>query len=91
MAIANCFNNSGGTASESSTSNRVFNEDLSSQLNGSRTVFAISQTYQTGSISLYYNGIKQTGTFTESGASQITITFDAPQSGESLSIDFNPQ
>ena len=89
MPIANAFNTEGGTASASS-SNRIFNEDLSSQLNGSRTVFTISQSYQAGSISLFYNGIKQTGTFTESGAAEITVSFDAPEAGESLSVDFNP-
>lgn len=89
MPIANAFNSEGGTGS-SSSSTRIFNEDLSSQLNGSRTVFTISQSYQAGTISLFYNGIKQTGTFTESGTAEITITFAAPESGESLTIDFNP-
>ena len=89
MPIANAFNASGGTAGGSSN-NRIFNEDLSSQINGSRTVFTLSQSYQAGTISLFYNGIKQTGTFTESGSAEITITFAAPESGESLTIDFNP-
>ena len=92
MPIANVFNTEGGTGSPSSSDNRVYGEDLSSQLNGSATVLTISQSYQADSIALFYNGLRQSNSdFSETSDTTITISFDAPQSGESIIIDYNPQ
>lgn len=92
MPIANVFNTEGGTGSSSSSDTRVYGEDLSSQLNGSATVLTISQSYQADSIALFYNGLRQSNSeFSETSDTTITITFDAPQSGESIIIDYNPQ
>ncbi len=91
MPIANVFNTEGGTTSISGSSNRVYGEDLSSQLNGSQTVLTISQSYQAGSIALFYNGLRQSSNeFSETSDTTITLSITAPQSGESIIIDYNP-
>ena len=92
MPIANVFNVEGGTGSISGSDNRVYGEDLSSQLNGTRTELTISQTYQADSIALFYNGLRQSNSdFSQTSSTTITLSFAAPQNGESIIIDYNPQ
>ena len=90
MAIAKVFNSDGGTASQAS--NRVYGENLSTQLNGSNLVLTVSQSYQAGSIALFYNGLRQSSNeFNETSSTTITLTISAPANGESVIIDYNPQ
>ena len=90
MAIAKVFNSDGGTASK--TQERVYGENLSSQLNGSNLVLTLSQSYQAGSIALFYNGLRQSSNeFQETSSTTITLTISAPANGESVIIDFNPK
>ena len=65
--------------------------DLSSQINGSRTEFTVPEQYKSGSIRVYFNGVRQEigNTITESGLDSFTTTF-TPQSGDSLSLDYIP-
>lgn len=92
MPIANVFNVEGGTGSISGSSdNRVYGEDLSSQLDGTTTELTISQSYQSQSIALFYNGLRQSSNeFNETSSTTITLTISAPDSGESIIIDYNP-
>jgi hypothetical protein len=65
--------------------------DLTSQVDGNRTTFTIPENYQTGSIRVYYNGIRQVKTdhFTEPNQTQINLLF-TPQTGDFLTVDYIP-
>jgi hypothetical protein len=65
--------------------------DLTSQIDGSKTTFNIPENYQTGSIRVYYNGIRQVKSdhFTEPNQTQINLLF-TPQVGDFLTVDYIP-
>ena len=91
MSIARAFNNEGGTGGGGgggSTSTQK-TQDFSSELNGSKTSFVISESFSSNSIRVYYNGVRQSGSSVSETASGFTISFAAPQSGESLIADYN--
>jgi hypothetical protein len=91
MAMALVFQPNGGTSSSSGGSSSVETEDLSSQLNGSRTTFSLSQSYTSGSLRIYYNGLRQAASsITETSSTEFSISFDAPSNEESLIVDFTP-
>ncbi len=90
MSIARAFNNEGGTGGgggDSSTTQKT--QDFSSELNGSKTTFVISESFSSNSVRVYYNGVRQSGSSVTETASGFTISFAAPQSGESLIADYN--
>ena len=66
--------------------------DLTSQINSSRTTFTIPEIYQTGTIRVYYNGIRQVKNdhFTEPNQTQINLLF-TPQTGDFLTVDYIPE
>lgn len=66
-------------------------ENLTSQINGSRTTFTVSEEYKTGSLRVYYNGVRQieNETFSETTSTTFTVTFTTI-SGDYLSIDYTP-
>jgi hypothetical protein len=66
-------------------------ENLTSQINGSRTTFTVSEEYKTGSLRVYYNGVRQieSETFSETTSTTFTVTFTTI-SGDYLSIDYTP-
>lgn len=66
-------------------------ENLTSQINGSRTTFTVSEEYKTGSLRVYYNGVRQIEdeTFSETTSTTFTVTFTTI-SGDYLSIDYTP-
>ena len=90
MSIARAFNSEGGTGGGgggSSTTQKT--QDFSSELNGSKTSFVISESFTSNSVRVYYNGVRQGGSSVTETASGFTISFAAPQSGESLIADYN--
>ena len=66
--------------------------DLTSQINSERTSFTIPENYQSGSLRLYYNGIRQVEgeTFVEHNSTTFTTNF-TPQTGDYLICDYIPQ
>jgi len=66
--------------------------DLSSQIDGSSQEFQVPENYRSGSLRVYFNGIRQEvgNSISESGSDTFTTTF-TPQSGDSLSLDYQPQ
>ena len=66
-------------------------ENLTSQINGSRTTFTVSEEYKTGSLRVYYNGVRQieSETFSETTSTTFTVTFTTI-TGDYLSIDYKP-
>jgi hypothetical protein len=66
-------------------------ENLTSQINGSRTTFTVQEEYKTGTLRVYYNGVRQIEdeTFTETTSTTFTLTFQTI-TGDYLSIDYTP-
>ena len=63
-------------------------QNLTSQVNGLRAQFRISEEIQSGSLRVYWNGVRQveSSTFTENSSSTFTTSF-TPQNGETLVVD----
>ena len=72
-------------------SEEVKKENLTSQINGTRTTFTVQEEYKTGSLRVYYNGVRQIEdeTFTETTSTTFTLTFQTI-TGDYLSIDYTP-
>lgn len=66
-------------------------ENITSQINGTRTTFTVSEEYKSGSLRVYYNGIRQIEdeTFTETSSTSFTLTFTTI-TGDYLTIDYTP-
>ena len=68
--------------------NEVYDEDLTSQIDGSRTAFDISGNYATGKLRVFRNGQRLTSDeVTEVSSSRFSLSF-APSIGEVLSCDY---
>jgi hypothetical protein len=66
--------------------------DLTSQVNGSRTVFTVPSSYQANSLRVYYNGVRQESGngYSETSSTTFTLAF-TPENGETISIDYLEQ
>ena len=64
-------------------------EDLTSDINGERTVFTVANSYESGTLRLYWNGQRQVRgeTFSETTSTTFTTTF-VPVVGDFLIIDY---
>ncbi len=91
MAIANVYNDEGGTGTEigADTAQTQQLDDFSSLCNGSKTQFTTTKDVTSGSLSVYLNGLKQRAT-------QISILDDRnfefstpPLSGDVLEAVYN--
>lgn len=60
MAIVNCFAADGSNKYQGSGGSNMEQENLSSQLDGSRTNFSTQSNFKTGSLSIFIDGMKQT-------------------------------
>ena len=69
----------------------VKKEDLTNQIDGEKTTFTVNETYKTGSLRVYLNGLRQreADTFSESTPTTFTTTFTA-NTGDTLTIDYTP-
>lgn len=65
--------------------------DLTNQVTGSTAVFTVPEIYETGSLRVYYNGVRQIEdtTFSETTSTTFTLTF-TPVLGDYISIDYKP-
>jgi len=64
-------------------------EDLTSYINGERTVFTVANSYEGGTLRVYWNGQRQVRgeTFTETTSTTFTTTF-IPLTGDFLIVDY---
>ena len=76
----------------STESEEMKKSNLTSQVDGETTVFSVPEAYKTGSLRVYYNGVRQieSETFTETTTTTFSLTF-TPQTGDYLAIDYTPQ
>ncbi len=88
MAISNVFNAEGGTASLGTTEK---SKDLADQIGDDNQTFSLGQAYKSGSLRVYWNGVRQTnGTqITEASGSTFSTSFIA-RPGDALIVDFSP-
>jgi len=87
VAIANAFNDNGGTGSNTGTVEIVF-EDLTASVNGERTQFATSSNYEANSLAVYINGLKQRqSSVGQVGLNNFTLP-EAPISGDILEVRY---
>ena len=63
-------------------------EDLTSQCNGSRQVFTISEAFNSSSLRVYWNGIRQTTTEIVVESSFTFSTSFTPATGAPLVVEF---
>jgi hypothetical protein len=75
----------------STGSEEMKKQNVTSQINGSRTTFTVQEEYKTGSLRVYYNGVRQIEdeTFSETTSTTFTLTFQTI-TGDYLSIDYTP-
>ena len=90
MAIANAFNSHGGTTPDPVSSTiSIYFEDKTNLIDGERVRFSTNNAFDTGSLVVWLNGLKQR-------ASEISIVdstnFDlpsAPLSGDTLEVRYS--
>jgi|TARA_R100001443_G_scaffold114308_1_gene130152 hypothetical protein len=65
--------------------------DLNSQVDGSNVVFSVPETYESGKLFVWFNGVMQTrgDTYTETTSQTFTLTF-TPATGENVIILYSP-
>lgn len=70
----------------------MIKENLTSQIDGEKQVFGISREAESGSVRLYWNGLRQiiTVSFSEVNSTQIYTNF-VPQSGDYLTVEYFPK
>ena len=87
MALANAFNTQGGTAATSAQRQ----ENISGQCNGARTSFTVSSRFQSSSLKVYWNGIRQFAgvSITVTALNTFTTNF-TPSEGDYLFVDYHP-
>jgi hypothetical protein len=63
--------------------------NVTSQINGERTSFTVPENYQSGSLRVYYNGVRQVvgEHFSEVNENTFNCNF-TPQSGDFLTVDY---
>ena len=64
--------------------------NLSSQIDGNRTIFSLPENYQTGSLRVYYNGVRESNSITEINSYQFQFDFTPSGAGVELIIDYIP-
>ena len=90
MAVARVFNSTGGTIPDSGGSGSEHTENLTSQVNGGRTQFTVSNRFISGRLRVYINGVRQIiGDDITESADRMSFTISyAPLSGEKLVVDY---
>jgi hypothetical protein len=71
------------------TGDNMTEEDLTTYINGERTVFTLANSYEGGTLRVYWNGQRQVRgeTFTETTNQTFTTTF-TPNTGDFLIVDY---
>lgn len=64
--------------------------NLTSQVNGIRQVFTVPEDYETNTLRVYHNGIRQVKdvTYSETTSTTFTLTF-TPVNGDYITIDYS--
>jgi hypothetical protein len=69
----------------------LFRDNLSSQVDGTRTVFTTPSSYVSGSLRVWYNGQRQTTTeFSETSVTTFTTTGFTAASGSAIEVEYRP-
>lgn len=64
--------------------------NLTSQIDNVTTIFTVPESYETGSLGVYYNGIQQVKDVSYSETSTTTFTLNfTPQDGDYLTVEYN--
>jgi hypothetical protein len=65
-------------------------ENLTSQVNSSRTLFTVSEEFKAASLRVYHNGVRQIVgvNVTVSSSTEFTLSF-TPQTGDYLTVDYS--
>ena len=85
MPIANVF---GSSTSSDSGGDKLITNDLSAQIDGSNTDFTTTEAFESGSLSVFWNGLRQSANeITELTSSTFRIS-TAPQSGGSVVVQY---
>jgi hypothetical protein len=89
VAISKPFNSQGGTIQEIS-GEVMKQEDLSDQCDGSRTTFTVSEAFDSDSLRVYWNGVRQQigETITVASSTTFTTSF-TPSADHYLFIDYS--
>ena len=84
MGIGDVFGPGGGSGEVDSKT-----EDISSQVNGSQNTFILIESYDSKSLKIYYNGLRQSqSSITEIAPRSFRLDF-TPENGTSLIVDYN--
>ena len=76
--------------SQASSEEDMEQENLTTQITGPEQTFTISKSFQSDSLRVYYNGVRQTfDEVTVSSSTQFQLNF-TPSSGDKLVVDFKP-
>ena len=87
MAIARIFASDGGTAG----GKKEQTKNLADQIGSDNQSFDIGKPYKTGSLRVYWNGIRQTtGTTITEQTGRIFTTQFVAHPGDSLIVDYQP-
>lgn len=87
MSIVDCFDQNGSNIVQAGAN--MERENVSSQADGSNQSFSTAANYKSGSLAVYWNGIRQqTGvTITETGSGTFSTSFVA-SSGDYIFVDY---
>jgi len=90
MAVARVFNDDGGTLPSSGGSGSEITENLTGQIDGSKTSFTTNYKYVSGKLRVYYNGIREiVGVSVTEAVSRQSFTLNfTPLSGDYLLADY---
>ena len=72
------------------TGETMTKDDLTSQINGSIQQFTTSNSFETGSLRVYYNGIylRSGSDYTEVSSNSFRLLLNTPQTGEDLVVEY---
>lgn len=69
----------------------MIKENLTSQIDGTKQTFGLSRNAESGSVRVYWNGLRQIVGVTFSEVTPTTIYLDfIPQAGDYLSVEYIP-
>lgn len=72
------------------TGDQLTKDDLTAQINGSIQQFTTSNSFETGSLRVYYNGVylRSGSDYTEVSSNSFRLLLNTPQNGEDLVVEY---
>lgn len=87
MAVAKIFNDDGGTLPTGSGSGSNTTENLSNQIDGVKTSFTTSDKFVSGTLKVYYNGLREVDVTAAASRTSFTLSYN-PLAGDHLIVDY---